>query len=126
MTLCSTIKSNGTRCKGQAIGNSEWCFSHHPDMEEERRRGARGGKRAGRGRPQTELEGIKTELYRIARDIEAGKLDKGVGAVLVQVYNSIRGAIEAQRKVRELDEVLDRLTALENQYQKGGSIRRWG
>jgi hypothetical protein len=86
--------------------------------DERRRRASRGGKRAGRGRPQTELEGIKAELYRIAHDIEAGKLEKGVGAVLVQVYNSIRGAIEDQRKVRELDEVLERIEALESQQQK--------
>jgi hypothetical protein len=119
MAPCSTIKADGTRCKGQAIGNSERCFSHHSDMKEERRRrGVRGGKRAGRGRPQTELEAIKAQLYRIARDIEAGKLEKGVGAVLVQVFNAIRRAIEDQRKIRELDEVLERIEALESQQQK--------
>jgi hypothetical protein len=95
--------------------------------DERRRRASRGGKRAGRGRPQTELEGIKAELYRIAHAIEGGKLEKGVGAVLVQVYNSIRGSIVDQRKVRELDEVLERIETLESQQQKkNGGTRRWG
>ena len=126
MASCAAITKAGGTCKGIPIDASDYCYAHHPDYKEQQRRlGAKGGKRAGRGRPQTELEGIKTTLYRIAADIESGKLEKGVGAVLVQVYNAIRGCIEDQRKIRELDEVLDRLQALEERYAGGGG-RKWG
>src|SRR4028119_1982037 len=56
MAKCSGITRSGTACKGTPIGGSQWCYVHHPDHAEERRRhGARGGKRGGRGRPPPEL-----------------------------------------------------------------------
>jgi hypothetical protein len=40
MAQCSAIKRDGTRCKGIAIEGYEWCYAHHPDYSEERRRNA--------------------------------------------------------------------------------------
>jgi hypothetical protein len=46
MTQCADIKADGGRCKGQAISNSRYCFSHSPEHAEARQqRASRGGKR---------------------------------------------------------------------------------
>ena len=43
MAQCSAIKANGERCKGVAIGLSEWCYQHAPQHAEERsRNGSKG------------------------------------------------------------------------------------
>ena len=56
MDKCLGITRGGTACKGVPIEGSQWCYVHHPDHAEERRRhGAKGGKRGGRGRPSSEL-----------------------------------------------------------------------
>jgi hypothetical protein len=38
MTKCSGITQAGTACKGTPIDGSQWCYVHHPDRTEERRR----------------------------------------------------------------------------------------
>ena len=50
MTKCSGITQAGTACKGTPIDGSQWCYVHHPDHADERRRhGSKGGKRGGVG-----------------------------------------------------------------------------
>ena len=87
MASCSGIKADGGRCNGQAIRDSQWCFSHHPDYEEQRRRRAsKGGKRGGRGRPVAELAALRTENAEIRRRLlEGGEegLAPNVAAVAV-------------------------------------------
>ena len=41
---CSALTKDNKPCKGTPLAGSEWCFSHHPDLEERRREGsAKGG-----------------------------------------------------------------------------------
>jgi hypothetical protein len=118
MARCAAIKPDGERCRVSAIEGSEWCWNHNPDHAQERRAyGSKGGKRGGRGRPQAELEDIKATLYRIASEIENGEIDTRTGAVLVQVFNSIRGCVEDQRKIKETEELEARLSELEAQLE---------
>jgi hypothetical protein len=128
MALCSGIKADGGRCKAQAIVDSQWCFSHHPDYEQARRRRAsKGGKRGGRGRTQAELSDIKRRLLGLVDDVLEGRQDKGVAAVASQVLNVYLRAVSVELKAREQLEIVERLEALEESLQpegKGG--RRWG
>ncbi len=127
MASCCGIKADGGRCRAQAIHASEWCFNHHPDYEQQRRRRAsKGGKRGGRGRPQVELADLKARLSALADDVLAGNVDRGNAAVVAQVLNVYLRAIEIERKVREGEEFEERLEALERaaEDRKGGS--RWG
>jgi hypothetical protein len=49
LAKCSAITQAGTACKGTPMDGSSYCYVHHPDHADERRRhGAKGGKR---GRP---------------------------------------------------------------------------
>lgn len=125
MSRCTAIKASGERCKGRAIEGSEWCWNHNPDHAEERRRhGAKGGKRGGRGRPQAELTDIKQRLSDLADDVLEGRQDKGVAAVASQVLNVYLRAVSVELKVKEQQELIERLEALEDLAQIRG--KRWG
>jgi hypothetical protein len=119
LTNCSGITQAGTACKGIPIGGSQWCYVHHPDHADERRRhGARGGKRGGRGRPIAELASLRDENADIRRRLLEGELLPNVAAVAVQSINTDIRAVGAAMKAREQEEILERLQALE-QTQEG-------
>ena len=114
MSQCAGIKADGGRCGAQAIRASSWCYNHHPDYEEQRRqRASRGGKRGGRGRPQAELADIKQRLSDLANDVLEDKVDKGKGAVVSQVLNVYLRALAVELKLREQEEILERVAELE-------------
>ncbi len=88
MPSCSGIKAGGGPCGAQAIRGSAYCFNHHPDYEQQRRRRAsKGRKRGGRGRPQVELADLKGRLSALADDVLEGRVDRGNAAVASQVLN---------------------------------------
>jgi|SRR5215211_1238944 len=127
LARCAAIKPNGERCKVEAIPDEEWCWSHHPDYEEARRRRAsKGGKRGGRGRPHAELAEIKTRLSELAEDVLEGRQDKGIGAVVSQILNVYLRAVSVELKVREQRELIERLEALEEALESKKGDRQWG
>jgi hypothetical protein len=88
MAKCSGITRSGTACKGTPIDGSQWCYVHHPDHAEERRRhGARGGKRGGRGRPSSELARLQGRFEELADMVVNGDVGRGVGAVAGQLIS---------------------------------------
>ena len=114
MARCAGIRADGGRCGVQAIRDSQWCFSHHPDYEEERRRrGSKGGKRGGRGRPQTEINAAKDKLWQLAEDTLAGEVDRSTAAVVAQVLNVYLKACAVGLDAQERLEILPRLEELE-------------
>jgi hypothetical protein len=127
MTKCSGITQAGTACKGIPIEGSQWCYVHHPDHAEERRRhGSKGGKRGGRGRPQAELSDIKRRLSDLADDVLEGRQDKGVAAVASQVLNVLLRAISVETKLKEQFELVERLESLEEGLEQSrGRGSRW-
>ena len=127
MAKCAAITQAGTTCKGIPIEGSGYCYVHHPDHAEERRRhGSRGGKRGGRGRPQTELHEIKALLNdltaRVPKEEGTEPLETGPAAVANQLINTRLRALEQERKNRETEDLEARIEALER-GQEGG--RRW-
>jgi hypothetical protein len=127
MTKCSGITQAGTACKGVPIEGSQWCYVHHPDHAEDRRRhGSKGGKRGGRGRPQAELSDIKRRLSVLADDVLEGRQDKGVAAVAGQVLNVLLRAISVETKLKEQFELVERLESLEEGLEQSrGRGSRW-
>src|SRR5215213_9231443 len=128
MSLCSGIRADGGRCQAQAMRNSEWCINHHPDRAEvRRRRASKGGKRGGRGRPIAELASLRDENAEIRRRLLEGELLPNVAAVAVQSINTEIRAVGAAMKVREQEELVERLTALEEGLEQNkGDSSRWG
>jgi hypothetical protein len=128
MALCSGIRADGGRCKAQAITGSEWCFNHHPDYEEQRkRRASKGGKRGGRGRPSVELARLQARFEELAEKVLAGEVERGVGAVAGQLLNGARACVRDGLAAREQEELVARLEALEEALERSsGGGRRWG
>ncbi len=128
MTQCSGITQAGTACKGTPIDGSQWCYVHHPDHAEERRRhGSKGGKRGGRGRPIAELGALRDENAEIRRRLLEGELLPNVAAVAVQSINTDIRAVGATLKAREQEELVGRLEELEEILERQkGEKRRYG
>ena len=124
MATCTGITRRGDRCKGIAIDSSGYCYAHHPDHVEDRRRAARkGGHRGGRGRPQAELTDIKQRLSDLAEDVLEGRQDKGVAAVASQLLNVYLRAVSVELKVKEQQELIERLEALEEGLEQNRGSR---
>lgn len=128
MSLCSGIRADGGHCRAQAMRNSEWCINHDPDQDEvRRRRASKGGKRGGRGRPLVELADVKRQLKELADEVIAGRTDKGNAAVAGQLLGTFLRAVSVELKVREQDEILQRLDDLESAARHSdGRGRTWG
>jgi len=105
----------------------EWCWNHHPDHEQARRRRAsKGGKRGGRGRPVTELGALRDENADIRRRLLDGELAPNVAAVAVQSINTDIRAVGAALKAREQEELVERMDALEAVLEQRKGERRRG
>src|SRR5215217_8245095 len=106
MARCTFIKPGGDRCKGVPVRGSMLCAAHHPDYQSRRRAGAR---RGGKARGAGELTAIKSEIRAVIGAVIGGRMSRGVGGVAFQGYNTLLRAVEVERKVRELDDLEDRL-----------------
>jgi hypothetical protein len=127
MSRCAAIKPNGERCKVEAIPDAEWCWSHHPDYKQARRRRAsKGGKRGGRGRPQAELSDLKRRISEVIDAVLEGSQDRGRAAVAIQGFNALRATLEQERKIKETEDLETRIQALEDlQPAKSKGAHRW-
>jgi hypothetical protein len=127
LAKCAGITRSGAACKGIPIDGSQWCYVHHPDHVDERRRhGSKGGKRGGRGRPVTELANLRDENANIRRRLLEGELAPNVAAVAVQSINCDIRAVGATLKAREQEELTERLEALEAALEQRRGQRRYG
>ena len=114
MAKCTAITQGGTRCKGIAIDGSGYCYAHHPEHADARRRAPhKGGRRGGRGRPVAELGTLRDENSDIRRRLLEGGLQPGVAAVAIQSLNTDIRAVGAILKAREQEELEQRLAELE-------------
>jgi hypothetical protein len=103
-----------------------WCYSHHPDhAEERRRRASRAGKAGGRGRPATELRAVKALCEDLTTRVLAGELQPGPAAVANQLINTRLRAIEQERKNRETEDLEARIEALERTHERAKGARPW-
>ena len=97
-------------------------MGHDPKSGEKRRRGAYKG---GRGKGRRDLASVKAQLQEMADKVLAGEQDRSAAAVADQLLNIKLRAIEVERKVKEAEELEERIEALEKTSEAGGS-RRWG
>ena len=110
MPQCAGIKRDGGRCAVVVGPGQGHCYQHDPERADERRRNAsRGGKSKGNG----ELPDLKRQLKDLAADVLKGDVETGRAAVANQLLNTVLRAIEQERKQRELEEMAERLEALE-------------
>jgi hypothetical protein len=114
MSRCAGIRADGGRCKAEAMPEAEWCWNHHPDYEQARRRRAsKGGRRGGRGRPLLELQQTKAQLNKLCDEVLAGTIDRGDASVANQLLNTFVRCISTELQAREQLELRERLEQLE-------------
>src|SRR5215218_9622857 len=114
---CSAITKGGERCKLDATSGS-FCWSHDPKYKAQRRRqGARGGKARGAG----SVAVIMRKIESVIDDVLEDRLDRGKGAVAFQGFNCLLKAYDTDRKLREVDELLERIEALEQRASSAES-----
>ncbi len=111
--VCRSTTQYGRPCQNPAQPGSEWCWSHAPENAEQRRRNSRAGGVAAHSPATLEIGELKDELRAFAWDVKENKVAPGVGSTLVQIYNTVIRAIETGRKVREQEELEQRIEALE-------------
>jgi hypothetical protein len=81
--------------------------------------------KAGKAKPDRELASIKARLSDLAEDVLEERVDRSIGAVASQVLNVYIRAVSVELKVREQQEFIERLEALEERIgQKGAGWQR--
>jgi len=121
-STCTATKRDGSPCTLPSYGSDGLCWAHDPKNAERRRRGQ---SRGGKSKPSKELVSVKQRLSDLASDVLDGSVERGVAAVASQVLNVYLRAIELERKIKETDELEERLTALEKSAEATGGSR-WG
>jgi hypothetical protein len=120
MGRCQGIKRDGGRCTASVAPGVQWCFNHDPERAADRKRNA---SRAGKSSGGREIRDLKRRISDVVDAVLEGSQDRGRAAVAIQGLNALRGVLELERKIRELDELEARIEALE-QTREGG--RAWG
>jgi hypothetical protein len=119
LSKCSAITDKGARCKALPMRGEEYCYVHHPDHTEERRRhGSRGGKRGGRGRPVSELSRLQGRFEDLAAKVLNGDVERSRAAVACQLLNGARACVRDGLAAREQEELIERLEALEGALEQ--------
>jgi len=127
MNKCAAITNRETACKGIPIDGSEYCYAHAPErLDERRRNGAKGGRRAGRGRPVADVRDIKQRLSDLADDVLEGAVDRSVGSIVAQILNVYLRAVSVEMKAKEQEELEARLEELEEALKTQNGTRRYG
>ncbi len=110
MRQCAAIKPDGARCERIGTTEQEYCYSHDPGRQAERRRNAaRGGKVKASG----ETPELKAQLRKLASDVLSGEVDRGAAVAVNQIINSLARLIELERRIREQEMLEERVSALE-------------
>jgi hypothetical protein len=119
---CTGIKRDNSACTATVEPPQEYCWWHDPANAEKRRRAA---SKAGKAKPSRELAGIKQRLSDLADDVLEGRQDRAVAAVASQVLNVYLRAVSVELKVREQQEITERLQELETLLEQRKGERRY-
>jgi len=93
---------------------SQFCLNHDPERAEiNRRNSSKGGRRGGRGRPSAELRRLQAVFEQWAEDVKEGELPRADAAVMCQLLNGARACIRDAIHAKEVEELTQRLEALE-------------
>ena len=111
MAQCQGIKRDGGRCTLSVPAGVQWCFNHDPARSGERKRNA---SRAGRTRGAGEISDLKKQLKDLAADVLSGEVARSDAAVVNQILNTRARLVELERKIREQEQLEERLEALES------------
>jgi hypothetical protein len=115
MPRCAGKKGDGSPCERIVGSSREYCYAHDPSYAEDRKRAASKAARSpAKGRSYSEIREIKGRLEALYGAVLEGSVTRQAAAVANQIANSQLRAIELQRRVREQDELEERVDELED------------
>ena len=120
---CAGTKRDSSPCTATVEPPKRFCWWHDPANADKRRRAA---SKAGKSKPSRELAGIKQRLSDLADDVLEGRQERAVAAVASQVLNVYLRAVSVELKVREQQEITERLEELETLLEQRREERRYG
>jgi hypothetical protein len=121
MPRCAGFKPDGSACERIVGASQRLCFSHDPARKAERQRNAA---RAGRGSGATEIRALRKLLEDLTTRVVEGTLESGRGAVAAQLVNTRIRLMEHARRVREQEELEERMAEIERRLEDAhGRIR---
>jgi hypothetical protein len=120
---CAGTKRDSSPCTATVEPPHRFCWWHDPANADKRRRSA---SKAGKSKPSRELAGIKQRLSDLADDVLEGRQERAVAAVASQVLNVYLRAVSVELKVREQQEITERLEELETLLEQRKQERRYG
>lgn len=129
MPQCPGVKRDGGRCTVIVKPPLTHCYQHDPLRAKERRRNAsRAGQLRLGGRAVRDL---KRRISAVVESVLDGTVDRGRAAVAIQGLNALRGALELERRVREADDLEERLAEIERRLvrtaeEQDAGDRSWG
>ena len=123
MHRCAGFKRDGTPCTVTVEPPQTLCWWHSPEHSEERKRAASKGGKAKASSLARELHNCLDDL---TAAVVAGSLVPYRGAVAAQLINARIRLVEVERKVKETEELEERIEALEEAETGGGTKRSWG
>src|SRR5215210_7719097 len=114
MNRCLGTKRDNSPCTVSVEPPQTYCWWHDPANASQRKAAAsKGGKRAGKGRPQAEIQEIKTRLSELAEGVLEGDIAQADAAVAGQLLNYVIRAVGMELRVKEVEELECRLEELE-------------
>lgn len=120
MARCAGIKRDGGQCTTIVKPSQTHCYQHDPARSEERRRNA---SRAGKSTGGREIRDLKRRISGLVDAVLEGSQDRGRAAVAIQGFNALKGVLELERKIREVDELEARIEELERAGEPRGGTR---
>jgi hypothetical protein len=97
-------------CSSRAIGSHGGCYHHDEDFAEERSSNA---SNAAKAKANGRLRKLDKQLADLATGVLSNEVDRGAAAVVTQILNARLRLVEIERKIREQEEILERLLVLE-------------
>ena len=124
MPRCAGKKGDGTPCERIVGSSHKFCYAHDPSYAEDRKKAASKAARSpAKSRSTTEIREIKGRLKDLYAAVLEGRAERAAAAVANQIANTQLRAIELERRVREQEELEERLDELEDLLEEAERSR---
>jgi hypothetical protein len=124
MPRCAGTKADGSPCERIVGASQRYCYAHDTSRAGERSRNARRAGRGGSG--AAEVRELKRQLEDLTRRVVEGTLESGRAAVAAQLINTRIRLLEYARRMKETEEMDERLAELESQLDAHNRARSRG
>jgi hypothetical protein len=127
MPRCAGKKGDGTSCQRIVGASQSFCYAHDPAFAEDRKRAASKAARSpATSRSTSEIREIRGRLKDLYAAVLEGRAERAAAAVANQLLNTQLRAIELERRIREQDELEERLDQLEGLVEEAERSRTYG